>query len=251
MITLQDLCEHLNTLMQVGLFQDACINGLQVEGAANIRKICVAVSASRHTIEMAIDKGADALITHHGLFWNRDPYALVGARRKKVALLLEHNLSLLSYHLPLDAHKELGNNWKAAADLGWNNLQPFGLYNGQMIGVRGEFPSMPVEVFQQILEEYYNHKAHTALFGKPFVSSACLISGGAYKSIDEAAKAGADCFITGNFDEPAWHMAQEEDMNFFALGHSATEVVGPKALGAYLEKQLGVEVFFLDLFNPF
>lgn len=251
MITLQELCSHLDQMLDSGSFRDYGPNGLQVEGALKISRVATAVSASLATLEAAIAAGFQALIVHHGMFWERDSYCITGSKRKKLKLMLDHGLSLLAYHLPLDAHHELGNNWKAALDLSWSDLEPFGAYQGNFLGVKGKFNPMPVELFKQQLEEYYGHEAHCALGGKELVSRAALVSGGAYKMLPLAVEEGVDCFITGNFDEPAWHQAYEEGVNFFALGHSATEKVGPKALAAHLSLHFGVDASFIDVPNPF
>lgn len=251
MITLQAFCENLEELLQPRLFTDFCPNGLQVEGTPAIYKFAVAVTASQAVIECAIEEGAQALIVHHGLFWNRDPLPIVGTKRNKIALLLKHNISLFAYHLPLDAHEVVGNNWRAAKEMGWENLQPFLMANGRSIGVKGTFPELPVEVFKEMLEEYYGHQAAAALGGKSRVKSAALVSGGAHRSLLEAVEAGVDCFITGSFDEPAWHQAYEERINFFACGHHNTETVGPIALCEYLQKTLGIEGVYIDYDNPF
>ena len=251
MITLQELCGHLNKHLEVDSFKDGCPNGLQVEGAREIRKIAMGVSSSLNVITKAVESGAQALVVHHGLFWNRDDFPIVGTKRKKLALLIENNISLLAYHLPLDAHKELGNNWKAANDLNWSELEPFGEYDGRFIGVKGKFPKISRQDFQKQIEKYYGHAAQSALGGNSVVGSCALISGGAYRAASQAAKEGVDCFITGNFDEPVWHTAFEEEINFFAMGHSSSERVGPKALGNYIESKFGVETVFLDEENPF
>lgn len=245
-ISLQDLERLLQGLLPLPAAPDYCPNGLQVEGKPQIGKIAFAVSASLAAIESAISENADALVVHHGIFWNKDPYPIIGVKKKKMAALLTSGLSLFAYHLPLDAQRELGNNWKAAMDLGWNNLQSF-----CDIGVKGEFSQMAVEEFQKQLETYYQHPAARALGGKKNISSAALISGGAYRSLDKAAEVGVDCFITGNFDEPAWDLAHELHVNFFALGHYATERIGIMALQRHLEAQLKLSTVFIDLPNPF
>jgi dinuclear metal center YbgI/SA1388 family protein len=251
MITLQDLCLYLNELYQIKLFSDYGPNGLQVEGKPVIRQIATAVSASLDTIEKAASLGADALIVHHGLFWNKDMQVITGTRKEKMAVLIKHDISLLGYHLPMDAHQSIGNNWKAANDLQWKNLQPFGYMNGIPIGVKGTFPPISRNEFLENIESYYRHPSHTAPGGKEIVQSAAIISGGAYKSITEAIAAQVDCFITGNFDEPVWHQAYEEKINFFALGHSATERVGPLGLKEHLENIYSIRVDFIDTPNPF
>lgn len=251
MVTLQDLRLYLNDLLRLDGLKDYCVNGLQIEGESKITTVATAVSANLDTIERAVKLGAQALIVHHGLFWNQDSHAIVGVKRKKVKLLLDHGVSLFGYHLPLDAQRELGNNWKAAKDLAWSDLEPFGLFDGVAIGVKGTFSLRPRETFMAELEQYYGSRCHLAPGGKDCVRSAALISGGAYKSISEAVSSGVDCFITGNFDEPAWNVAFEEKINFFALGHTATEKVGPKALAQAIQGHFGIECRFIDTENPF
>ena len=134
----------------------------------------------------------------------------------------------------------------------WENLSDFGgKYGGHSIGVKGTFPEISREEFQKKLEAYYDHPAQMALGGPEKVSSAALVSGGAHNEIDQAIKAGVDCFITGSFDEPIWHIAFEEKINFFAMGHSNSEIIGPKALGRYLEKKFALKHNFINIHNPF
>lgn len=251
MITLQEFSDYLKQLLPTEKIADFCPNGLQVEGNHQIVSAATAVSASLATIEAAIERGVHALIVHHGLFWQRDSYVIEGIKQQKLKRLLENEISLFAYHLPLDLHQEIGNNWLAAKELGWESLQPFGVMNGIPIGVKGSFPAISREKFRLRLEHYYAHPAVCALGGKEMLTSAALISGGAHKSLPDAAQAGIDCFITGSHDEPAWHQAFEEKINFFALGHSATEIIGPKALGKRLAKDLGIPCEFIDCPNPF
>ena len=251
MITLQDLFLHLEQLLTPAEFADVCPNGIQVEGKNELKKLVFAVSASLAAIEEAVKRGADALIVHHGIFWQNNPYPVVGTKKQKLALLLEHGISLLAYHIPLDAHPQIGNNWKAAHDLGFENLEPFGLFNKKAIGVKGTFPPIALKDFQHKIVSFYGHPAHAALGGKPTLSSAAIISGGAHKSIQEAADAGVDCFITGSFDEPVWDIAHERKIHFFALGHYATERVGVLALMAEVKKRFGLSCEFVDFPNPF
>jgi dinuclear metal center YbgI/SA1388 family protein len=246
-----DLEKHLNAYLNVTIIKDVCPNGLQVEGKKEIKKIATAVSANLASIQKAVDEQVDGLIVHHGLFWNNDPYPIVGTKKKKLELLLREGISLFAYHLPLDAHREVGNNWQAARELGWEELESFGEYYGTLIGVKGTFAPQPIETFVAELEAYYEHTATVALGGKRSVASGALISGGAYKELPKVAQAGVDCFITGNFDEPAWSMAHEEGVHFLALGHSATEKIGPKALAGYIQKELKIPSIFLDIPNPF
>jgi dinuclear metal center YbgI/SA1388 family protein len=251
MLTLQELCLYLNELLQPSGFSDYCKNGLQVEGKSTITTIATAVSASFETIEKAVELNVDALIVHHGMFWNTDSHEVVGVKKKKLQQLLNHDISLIAYHLPLDAHREFGNNWKAAQDMGWIDIKPFGYSGGTPIGVMGIIPDLTAKSLQARLEAYYSNKSHVALFGKDNVKTAGLVSGGAFKYIEEAVRENLDCFITGNFDEPVWNMAMENEINFYALGHSATEKVGPKALRDHLEAKFHLSCTFIDVNNPF
>lgn len=251
MITLQELCAHLDHLLQPQSFKDYCYNGLQFEGKPEVLKIATGVSASLATIQAAAESGADALIVHHGLFWNQDSPQIYGSKKEKLQILFNHNLSLIAYHLPLDAHQVLGNNWKAAEEMGWQDLEPFAPINGLYIGVCGRVNKMHRLKFQKKLEDFYEHHAHVAFGGKEEIETVGLVSGGSYKMISEAVDRKLDCFIAGNFDEPVWNQAFEEKINFYALGHSATERVGPRALGEYLSKEYGIEHQFIDIYNPF
>lgn len=246
MITLQALSLHLEELMRSARFSDGCPNGVQVEGKAEIRKIVCAVSASLEAIKQAVALQADALLVHHGLFWNREPLSICNAKRDKLKLLLSNEISLIAYHLPLDAHVELGNNWKAAKELGWQDLEPF-----NEIGVKGRFNPVPVQRFRSQIEEYYGHAAHVALGGKDLIGSAGLISGGAHREIAHAANSNLDAYLTGSFDEPVWDIAFERKIHFFALGHYATEKVGIAALGQHIETSFRIPCPFIELKNPF
>lgn len=251
MMHLRKLREFLDTLLPNNSVVDYCPNGLQVEGKDKINKMATGVSANLETIEKAVELGVDALVVHHGLFWQRDSYVIEGIKKEKIKLLLDHGISLFGYHLPLDMHPKIGNNWKAAKDLGWSDLEPFGFFNGIPIGVKGKIKPRSREAVQKELESYYSHQAAAALGGPKQIETLALISGGAHKSIGEAIVAKVDAFITGSFDEPIWHQAMEEKINFFALGHSATERVGPMALANDLQQELKIPCLFIDSNNPF
>lgn len=251
MITLQDLLQYLNQLLQPELFSDVCPNGLQIEGKKSISRIAFAVSANLATIKQAIILKADALVVHHGIFWNKASCVLLGPRKQKIQLLLENEISLLAYHLPLDAHQAVGNNWKAARDLDLINLKTFGLIGANKIGVKAQVKSTPVEHFQTKLETYYEHIAHTALGGKKQISSIAIVSGGAHWMIEQAIQEELDCFVTGSFDEPIWDLAYEHGIHFFALGHFSTEKVGIQSLKQIITKHFAIPTHFINLFNPF
>ncbi len=250
MISLRKVQKHLDELFLVKGIIDYCPNGLQIEGKQSIQKMATAVSASMETIEIAISEQVDLLIVHHGLFWQREESIIQGSKKNKISSLLQHEISLFAYHLPLDMHSELGNNWKAARELGWSNLKPFYI-KGSPMGVIGEVNPCTREEFKHQLETYYKHSATCAWGGNHSIQTAALISGGAHKNIIEAAQLGVDAFITGSFDEPVWYQAKEEKINFYALGHSATERIGPIALSKYLQEALSCSCRFIDSENPF
>jgi len=248
---LEELRSYLDQLLPGNGVLDYCPNGLQVEGKSNIASLATAVTANLATIEAAVKEGVDVLIVHHGLFWQRESYVIEGSKRKKIRLLLENEISLFAYHLPLDMHQQFGNNWRAAKDMDWLDLQPFAHKDGVSIGVKGRVAPCSREVFKKRLETYYQHAATCAWGGAESIQTVALISGGAYKNILDASREGIDAYITGSFDEPVWHQAIEEHVNFYALGHSATERVGPMALAKYLSQTLSLPCRFIDIENPF
>jgi len=209
------------------------------------------VTASVSVIEQAAAMGADCLLVHHGLFWQRDSYDIVGTLRTKLHLLLTHDISLLAYHLPLDAHRLFGNNWLAAKRLGWSDLEPFPANESQPIGVKGRFPPMERQRLAQQLAAFYHNDVDMVASGKDVVQSAALVSGGGHKWLVQAANEGVDAYITGTRDEPTWHQAKEQGINFFALGHAASEVIGPQAFGAHLGEYFDLPYTFIAETNPF
>lgn len=253
MVDLYQLIDYLDDELEVSTIDDFCPNGLQVEGQnKTVQLIATAVSASLETIHKATLLKPQVLLVHHGLFWDKDSHRILGVKKEKIMKLLQHGITLLGYHLPLDCHKVWGNNWKAARDMGWKDLKSFGSYCGSaQIGVIGNMDSIPIATFQKQLEKYYQHPAHIALGGPTVIKKAALISGGAHKEIRKAIETKADAFITGSFDEPIWHIAHEEKINFFALGHSHTERVGPQAIGDHLAKKFNLKHQFIDIENPF
>ncbi|NGX58106.1 MAG: hypothetical protein K940chlam3_01007 [Chlamydiae bacterium] len=251
MITLQEIYQYLDQLLSSSEFDDYCPNGLQVEGGQKVKKIGTAVSASLETIEKAVKEGVDCLVVHHGMFWKNDPFPIVGSKKKKIDLLIKNNISLIAYHLPLDAHQEYGNNWKVARDLNWRALEPFGNFQGKPIGVRGVIESSDREQLMSQMSEYYDHPCQEVFGGPQEIQTIALVSGGAHGSLLEAAQLGVDCFVTGTVDEPVWSWAHEEGINFMAFGHSATERVGPRALCEHFKEIFQIPSVFLDVYNPF
>ncbi|WP_108897110.1 Nif3-like dinuclear metal center hexameric protein [Chlamydia serpentis] len=247
-----ELLSHLDNLLASGTFQDYGPNGLQVGNAqVALKKIGVAVTADIETIKQAIKANVNVLIVHHGIFWKGMPYPITGMMYKRIQLLIQHDIQLLAYHLPLDAHPTLGNNWRVALDLNWKDLQPFGS-SFPNLGVQGSFSPVHINTFTNLLSQYYQAPLKgSALGGPSTVSSAAIVSGGAYRELSFAVTRQVDCFITGNFDEPAWSTALENNINFLAFGHTATEKIGPKSLAHHLNSVLQVPTIFIDTDNPF
>ncbi|MFA6915911.1 MAG: Nif3-like dinuclear metal center hexameric protein [Parachlamydiales bacterium] len=249
--TLKEICLSLDELLQPALFNDFCTNGLQVEGKEKVNFVCVAVSASLNVINEAVKLGADVLLVHHGIFWNRDSHDITGVTKKKLKLLLENDISLLAYHLPLDAHKVYGNNWKAALDMGWTDLASFPAGDKQPIGVKGKVPAQNFEAFIEKLKGYYKSNVEFVAGGPREIKTAALVSGGAHKMILDAAREEVDCFITGSRDEPTWHQSFENAVNFCAVGHAPSEEIGVHALEEFLQTKLKVKTHFIKETNPF
>jgi len=247
-----DLATYLANFLRLGDFDDESLNGLQVEGRAEVRRIAFAVSACAQSFLAAADAGADALIVHHGLLWKGVPVQPVaGPWKERLRLLLSQELNLLAYHLPLDAHGEVGNNAAAARALGLEALEPFGEYHGMKIGWKGHLARpLPRGEFVARLEAFYGHPALVVEGGSDPVRSCGVVSGGAAKEAVQAAAESLDFYVTGEPSEPVTYLCRELGVNFAALGHYATERVGVRALADHLRATLGLETVFLELDNP-
>jgi dinuclear metal center YbgI/SA1388 family protein len=250
MVTNTTLEKDLHYLLKCDDFKDHCPNGMQVEGKNVIKKIVTAVSASVALFEKAIAAGADAIIVHHGIIWNYANPVYRGGYKKRVRLLLENDINLFGYHLPLDAHPLYGNNMGIANALGLKNIDPFGGYNGQLIGVKGQLDSENVDELSKKIRSRINKNAIIFNDGPAKVKNVGIISGGAYKNINDAVREGLDFYITGEATEFILHYVKEEKIHFAAAGHYATEVFGVQALGKYIKETYSVEVEFIDIPNP-
>ncbi|MDP3652557.1 MAG: Nif3-like dinuclear metal center hexameric protein [Rhodoferax sp.] len=251
MTSRQDLCTALDGLLQPERFKDFCPNGLQVEGQSEVRKIVSGVTASVALIEAAIAARADTLLVHHGLFWRGHDGRVTGWMRQRLALLLAHNINLFAYHLPMDAHPELGNNAQLGLQLG---LQTQGRFGDQQLGFLG----MPVSDFAYASAQDLARQVEMVLGrsvvlvpGKPgSIRQIAWCTGGAQGYFEEAIAAGADAFITGEISEPQAHYARESGVAYLACGHHATERYGAPAVAACAAQQLGLEHEFIDIDNP-
>lgn len=243
-----EITRYINELLKVDQFQDYCPNGLQVEGRNAIEHIVSGVTASQALIEAAIKQQADALLVHHGYFWKGEEPCIIGLKRERIVRLLENDINLLAYHLPLDAHPELGNNAQLAKQLGL-----------QVEGVAGEtgliwYGSLPTPCTAAEL----GNRIDTALGRTPLyiegsegpISRVAWCSGAAHGYIEQAAALGVQAFISGEISEQTVHVARELGLDYFSAGHHATERYGVQALGEHLAGRFAIRHTFIDIKNP-
>lgn len=239
----------LSSCLEPGRFKDYGPNGLQVEGREQIRHVVCGVTASLALIDAAIAAKADALVVHHGLFWRGQDGRVTGWMKQRLSRLLAHEINLFAYHLPLDAHPELGNNAQLAAQLGW---MADGRFGDQELGFIGAAPAgqQRLDQLSAALQQRLGRATVSAAGdGRPLRRIAWC-SGGAQGYFEAAIAAGADVFVTGEISEPQAHYAAETGVAFIAAGHHATERYGVQALGRYLADHLGVSQQFIDIENP-
>ncbi|OYT90121.1 MAG: Nif3-like dinuclear metal center hexameric protein [Burkholderiales bacterium PBB3] len=251
MIERDALNRVLNELLQPERFKDYGPNGLQVEGKPQIRKIVSGVTASLALIEAAIAEGADAIFVHHGLFWRGQDGRITGWMRQRLASLLAHNINLFAYHLPLDAHPELGNNVQLGHQLGMEVLGRFGDQQLACWGVPKEGTGFANA--QTLADHVQSVLSHPVVLVGPQDKPLQRIgwcTGGAQSYFEEAIAAGVDAFITGEISEPQAHYARECGVAFLASGHHATERYGAQAVAAHVAAQQGLEHVFIDIDNP-
>jgi dinuclear metal center YbgI/SA1388 family protein len=253
-VSLSKLEATLNQYLMCSQFEDYAPNGLQVEGKLSITKVALAVSATRESIEAAVEWGAETLVVHHGLFWKHQrARPLVGAWSQRVKLLIQNDMNLLAYHLPLDAHLEVGNAASLASLMRLKKIEPFGWYKKNFLGVKGQFqtPQNP-EAVKKHLEKILQHPVlHAAPLQENKIHSIGIITGGAQHEWIQAHEAQLDAYITGEISEYDWHDAREAGLHFFAGGHHATERFGIQALGKKIVKFFpGLTIKFFDSENP-
>jgi dinuclear metal center YbgI/SA1388 family protein len=243
-----ELGAYLEGLLEAARFRDYCPNGLQVEGRAEVRRVVCGVTASQALIDAAVNSGADALLVHHGWFWKGEDGRVTGFRKRRMQTLLAHDINLFAYHLPLDAHPELGNNAQIAARFGWAVDGHFGEHELGCLAV------LPAPTFaREIAQTAQQVLGRTPLLlgdGERLVRRVAWCSGGAQDWFEAAIDAGADLFLSGEASEQTTHLARESGVPYLAAGHHATERYGIMALGAHLAAQCGIACEFVDIDNP-
>jgi len=245
---LNEFSNYIASLLETGRFRDYCPNGVQVEGRPDIRRIASGVTASQRLLEAATAWGADAILVHHGYFWRNEDATVTGIKKRRIAHLLRHDISLLAYHLPLDAHPDLGNNAQLGKLLGFAQLGRFG---DQDIACYGELaqPQALAQVTQHITAQL---QRAPLVIGDPRrpVSRVAWCTGAAQGHFEAAVALGVDAFLTGEISEQNVHMADETGVAFIAAGHHATERYGIRALGEHVAGRFGLEHRFFDQDNP-
>ena len=243
-----ELVRHLDEMLETARFRDYCPNGLQVEGRAQVARIVAGVTASQALIEAAVARSADAILVHHGWFWKGEDGRITGIRRRRVGMLLAHDISLIAYHLPLDAHPELGNNAQLARRLGWN---PEGRFADQDIGWYGNVgaPTTAGALAAQMAAVLGRQPLLVGDANRP-VQRIGWCSGGAQGYFEQAIAMGLDAYVSGEISEQTVHLARESGVAYFAAGHHATERYGAQALSAYLADRFGLQCEFIDIDNP-
>lgn len=247
-ITRQALTRYLDDTLEASRFSDYCPNGLQVEGSPSVRRIASAVTASLAVLEAAACAGVQALLVHHGWFWRGDDPRIVGTQRARIALALRADINLYAYHLPLDAHPELGNNARLAARMGWSRREQVGEYGLVWIGE----PPRPTTV-AGLAAALRRRLARAPQVVGPRDRSIRRIgwcTGAAQDSLRDAISAGCDAFVSGEISERTTHLAREAGIAYFAAGHHATERDGVQALGERVAGHFGLSHRFIDDDNP-
>lgn len=248
MVEIKELNHYTHELMQVDRYKDYCPNGLQVEGKNEIGKIVTGVTASMALLVAAQQAGADLVLVHHGYFWRNEDARILGIKRSRLKFLLEHDLNLMAYHLPLDAHEQLGNNVQLGKVLGIDAVEYDAALDMVAYGYLKQ--AMALRDFVSHIETSVQRKA--LVIGQPdkLVQKIAWCTGAAQSYMESAITAGADVFISGEISEQTTHQALESGVAFVAAGHHATERYGIKALGEHLAEKFNLKHEFIDINNP-
>lgn len=246
-----DIIAFMHNYLDSDAIHDYCPNGLQVEGKEEVNKIVSGVTASLDFLNAAVAAKADMVLVHHGWFWKNEPAVIKGAKRRRHAIVLANDVSLVGYHLPLDKHPEVGNNVQLAQRLGLEVTGSLPCHSGTDIGCIGRLETpMTGEAFaSHIANVLEREPLHVPGDANP-IETVAWCTGGAQHDIVYAVAKGVDAFITGEASESTVHTAREEGIHFFAAGHHATERYGVQALGEKVAAEFGIQHEFIDCDNP-
>ena len=251
MAKLQDIIQWCDQTLKSPEFKDYAPNGLQIEGKTEVRKILAAVTASQDAIDAAIQENADLLLVHHGYFWKGEASPITGMRGKRIKSLIQHDISLLAYHLPLDSHPSLGNNAAIADLLELERIEALDPSERHPIGNIGYLNQpMPVEVFKKFVSEKLKFDAIHLPADKTMIEKVGFCTGGAQDFIVKAAEQDCDAYISGEVSERTFYEAKELGVHYFACGHHATERYGVQRLGQAISEQFDIEYVYFELNNP-
>jgi dinuclear metal center YbgI/SA1388 family protein len=251
MVGIAELLNYTNSLLDIERFQDYCPNGLQIEGRDEVVTLISGVTASQKLIDAAIEEDADVILVHHGYFWKGDNPVLTGMRRRRIKTLLEHDINLLAYHLPLDAHPQYGNNAALARELDFriDGVMDEGPAKDILYYGRLQEPLSADELLQRVAERLGTEPL--LIEGSDHeIESIAWCSGAAQRYIEEAVELGVDAYLSGEISEQTTHIARESGIHFISAGHHATERYGPACLGEHLAGQFDLDHRFIDIDNP-
>ncbi|AYQ55995.1 GTP cyclohydrolase 1 type 2 homolog YbgI [Bathymodiolus thermophilus thioautotrophic gill symbiont] len=244
MVNQKTLADYCHQYLTVDKFDDYCPNGLQIQGKSDIKKIISGVSANQALIDRAIDEAADALFVHHGFFWKNEPPTLTGIKKNRIKALLDNNINLFAYHLPLDAHPTIGNNAQLATRFDIKNPTPIGdtlVWQGEINTTLANFSNTVKQALSRTPLVFGNDEKT--------LKRIAWCSGGAQTYIQHAININADCFLTGEVSEQIPAIALENNITFISAGHHATERYGVQALCQHLAQEFNLDHHFIDIDN--
>lgn len=249
-ISRDDFAKYLEQALDINRFRDYCPNGLQVQGSDTITKIVTGVTASLALLEAAVAERADAVLVHHGYFWRGEDERIIGTKHRRLKMLLEHNINLFAYHLPLDVHPEYGNNAQLGRQLGLVADGHFGNDDLGWIGATADAGLATVGDLAVAVEARLGRAP--LLIGDPAqpLRRVGWCTGAAQGMLGDAIAAGANVYLSGEISEPTVHLARESGVAYLACGHHATERYGVQALGMHLADKFGILQRFVDISNP-
>jgi dinuclear metal center YbgI/SA1388 family protein len=246
-----EIVAHLDELLEIHSFTDYGPNGLQVPGADEVSRVVTGVSAQRKLFERAAEAGAELVLCHHGLFWDFHPRAIGPAMKQRLKVLFDADISLAAYHLPLDAHPEVGNNALICERLGLERSEPMAEFKGRPIGFVGRSAEgIPFAELRRRCAEAFGQEPFVWDAGPETVHSVGVVSGGAQGTFHEAIAHGVDAFLTGETAEHVMAEAREAGVHYIGGGHYATETFGIRRLGDLVADRFGVQHTFVDIPNP-